>query len=101
LNQDTTERYYRKYPDARLLVLLIVCFSAFLTPLSLSATLVAVPAISIDLDAGAVLASWIPAAFLLSNLIALLPAGRLADLYGRKRMFLLGNMLFAAGLLLE
>jgi EmrB/QacA subfamily drug resistance transporter len=100
LNQNITQRYYRKYSDARLMVLLIVCFSAFLTPLSLSATLVAIPAISIGLAADAVYASWIPAAFLLSNLIALLPGGRLADVYGRKRMFLLGNLLFALACIL-
>jgi EmrB/QacA subfamily drug resistance transporter len=100
LNQKATRRYYRKYSDARLMVLLIVCFSAFLTPLSLSATLVAIPAISNGLVADAVYASWIPAAFLLSNLIALLPGGRLADIHGRKRMFLLGNLLYALACIL-
>lgn len=50
---------------------------------------------SLALGADAATASWIPAAFLLSNLIALLPAGRLADLYGRKRLFLTGTLVFA------
>ena len=92
-NQDTA-LYYQENPSARLLVLFNICIAAFLSPLSLSATLVAVPAISHDLNADAVYASWIPTAFLLSNLVSLLPAGRLSDIYGRKRFYIIGTTVF-------
>lgn len=100
MDNQQTELYYRNHPAARLTVLIVVCISAFLTPLSLSGSLVAVPAMSAALHIDAIYASWIPAAFLLSNLLCMLPSGRLADLYGRKRIFLWGGVVFALGSLL-
>lgn len=100
MDSQQTNDYYQHHAAARLSVLLIVCVSSFLTPLSLSGSLVAVPAIAAGLHADAVYASWIPAAFLLSNLLGMLPAGRLADIHGRKRIFLLGGVVFALGSLL-
>lgn len=89
-----TIEYYRDHPSARWSALALVAISSFLTPLSLSGTIVAIPAIAEGLNANAVYVSWLPAAFLIANLISLLPAGRLADLYGRKKLFLTGGVLF-------
>lgn len=100
MKQQDCEQYYRDNPAARFSVLITICIGSFLTPLSLSATLVAIPAIAHDLQADARLVSWIPAAFLLSNLITLLPAGRMADTHGRKRIFLIGSVVFVVGTLL-
>ncbi|MFM2319843.1 MAG: hypothetical protein RLZZ215_2464 [Pseudomonadota bacterium] len=100
VDSQQTDRYYQDHPAARYAVLIVVCISSFLTPVSLSGSFVAVPAISEDLHVSAVYASWIPAAFLLSNLLMMLPAGRLADQYGRKRLFLIGGLLFSVGSLL-
>ena len=94
MNDKQTQDYYRDNSAARLSVLIIICIGSFLTPLSLSATLVAIPAIAQDLNADAVYVSWIPAIFLLSNIVTLLPAGRLADIYGRKRIYFLGSIIF-------
>ena len=90
-------RYYQRYANARLLALVIVSLGAFLVPLAISASLIAVPAVSKGLQANAVMVSWIPATFVLASLIAQLPGGRLADLYGRKRIFIIGYVLFALG----
>ena len=97
MNGLTTEEYYLNSSAARLSVLIIVCIGSFLTPMSLSATLVAIPAIARDLHADAIYVSWIPAIFILSNLVTLLPAGRLADIYGRKRIYLIGSIVFLLG----
>ena len=94
MDSQQTSLYYHAHPSARLLVLINICIGGFLAPLSLSATLVAVPAMAQGLHADAVLASWIPTAFLLSNLIMLLPAGRLSDSYGRKLLYILGTTVF-------
>jgi EmrB/QacA subfamily drug resistance transporter len=94
MDNQQTGLYYQQNPTARLLVLINICIGGFLAPLSLSATLVAVPAIAQGLNANAVYASWIPTAFLLSNLITLLPAGRLSDSYGRKFLYILGTSVF-------
>lgn len=90
-----TQAYYEANPSARWACLLIFCVGSFLIPLTMSAVPIAIPAIARELEADAVLISWIPVSFLLSNLIFLLPAGRLADIYGRKRIHLLGNGLFS------
>lgn len=101
MNDKQTLVYYSDNPTARLSVLIIICIGSFLTPLSLSATLVAIPAIAQDLHADAVYVSWIPATFLLSNIVTLLPAGRLADIYGRKRIYLIGSIVFLLSTLLS
>lgn len=92
-----TRTYYDEHQYARVLALVIISLSWFVTALNLSASLVAIPSIARDLQADAIHTSWIPSAFLLSNLIALLPGGKLADLYGLKRMFLLGNAILLLG----
>ncbi|MBI1731201.1 MAG: MFS transporter [Gammaproteobacteria bacterium] len=56
----------------------------------LSAINVAIPAIAAGLDADAMMLSWIPTAYLLSSAVLLLPFGRVADMYGRKRVFVAG-----------
>ena len=97
MNNQTTDEYYLNNSAARLNVLIIVCIGSFLMPMSLSANLVAIPAIARDLQADAIYVSWIPAIFILSNLVMLLPAGRLADIYGRKRIYLSGSIIFLLG----
>ena len=74
---------------------LLVCMAAsFLTPFSSSALNLAIPALGRDLGVGAVTLSWVVTAFLLAAASVLLPAGRLADIVGRKRVLLAGLSLF-------
>jgi EmrB/QacA subfamily drug resistance transporter len=76
---------------------LLVCMAAsFLTPFSSSALNLAIPAIGRDLGAGAVTLSWVVTSFLLASASLLLPAGRLADIVGRKRVFIAGVALYSA-----
>ena len=94
---DLTARYYRRYASARLRALVFVSVSILLFPLSIAASLVAIPTIAQDLQFNAVLASWIPAAFVLSSLVCQLPGGRIADLVGIKRAFIWSNVGFVIG----
>jgi len=82
------------------MALLSISLVSFLNSLLHSSTNIAIPAIADQLQADAVLVSWIPTAFLLSNVVMLLPAGRLADMYGRKRIYLSGLSLLAIATLL-
>lgn len=84
---DATARYYRRFAAARTRALVFISLAVLLFPLSIAASLVAIPAISDDLGVSAVLASWIPASFVLSSLVCQLPGGRVADLVGLKRAF--------------
>ena len=72
-------------------VLAMLLLSAFSTPLMLSAVNVAIPTIAEDLQMSAVSLSWIPMAYLMTSAMFVLIFGRLADLYGRRRIFLFGT----------
>jgi EmrB/QacA subfamily drug resistance transporter len=72
--------------------LVMVLLNAFTTPLMLSAANVALPSIAEDLKLDAVVISWIPMAFLMASAMFVLVFGRIADMIGRKRIFLIGTM---------
>jgi EmrB/QacA subfamily drug resistance transporter len=62
----------------------------------LSAINIAMPALSRDLGMGAIAMSWVSLSFLLSSSVLLVPLGRLADIYDRKKIFTLGFGIFTA-----
>ena len=62
--------------------------------LNVSIVNVALPPIDVALDAGPNALQWIVAGFTLAFGLVLIPAGRLGDTLGRRRMFLLGLVVF-------
>lgn len=74
--------------------LIIATLNSFITPFMGSSINIALPAISRELHVDAVLLSWIATAYLLSIAVSLVPFGRLADIYGRKKIFTCGIILF-------
>ncbi len=80
--------------------LAIAALSAFLTPFMGSAVHIAMPAIEADFQIDAVVLSWVANAYLLAAAAALVPAGRAADIYGRRRVFIWGNIIFVVAALL-
>ncbi len=75
-------------------VLAIATLSSFINPFMLSALNVALPALSSELQLDAVTLSWVPTSFLLASAVVLVPAGRIGDIVGRKRIFQIGLNLF-------
>ena len=75
-------------------VLVSVLLSSFLTPFMGSAVNIALPSIGADFGLDAVNLNWVATSFMLASAMFLLPMGKLADLYGRKRVFLTGIVLF-------
>jgi len=63
-------------------------FAAFMTLLDTSIVNVALPSIERDLGAAAASAQWVISGYALAFGLALVPAGRLGDVLGRRRMFL-------------
>ena len=75
-------------------VLTVATVTSFLGPFMLSAVNVALPVIQNDLDANAVELSWIATSYLLATAVCLVPIGRIADIHGRRRVFILGLVVF-------
>ncbi|MGD8175725.1 MFS transporter [Marinimicrobium sp. ARAG 43.8] len=84
-----------RQPVSPWLVLIAVCLGAFIAPLGMASVNVALPTMARELHASAVLVSWVPTVVLVSNIIFMLPAGKLADNLGRKRVFRWGIALNA------
>jgi EmrB/QacA subfamily drug resistance transporter len=59
-----------------------------------AATHIALPSIARDIKMDAVLLSWVATSFTLASVVCMVPAGRIADIYGRKKMFLIGFIVF-------
>jgi MFS family permease len=70
--------------------LFITAFASFITPFLGSSINVALPEIGEHFKMGAVTLSWVTTIYLLSAAVFLIPFGKLADIYGRKRIFIYG-----------
>ena len=81
-------------------ILVVVCLAQFMVVLDVSIVNVALPAIQHDLGFSATGLQWVVTAYALTFGGLLLLGGRLADLFGRRRIFLLGLGLFTAASLL-
>lgn len=66
--------------------------SSFFNPLMGAAVNIALPQIGTEFGMNAVGLSWVTMAFLLASAVFLVPLGKLGDMWGRKKMFLLGNV---------
>ncbi|MDD5525352.1 MAG: MFS transporter [Smithella sp.] len=78
----------------QLSILLVTTLSSFLTPFMGSAVNVALPAIAKDLSMTALSLSWVATSFILAATMTLIPLGRLADIYGRRRFYIYGALIF-------
>lgn len=66
-----------------------------------SAVNIAIPAIGIEFGADAIMLGWVATSYLLAAAMFLVPIGRLADIYGRKRVFTYGIAIFTVSSLLS
>jgi MFS family permease len=74
--------------------LVVATLTSFMTPFMGSSINIALPSIAKEFGIDAVLLSWIPTSYLLASAVCLVPFGRLADIYGRKRIFGFGVVTF-------
>ncbi len=63
-------------------------------PFTVSSVNVALPAIQVDFSADAVVLSWVATSYLLAIAVFLVPFGKAADIYGRKKIFTWGLVLY-------
>jgi len=76
------------------IVLLIAILAGFLTPFDASAVNIALPTIGTEFHMDAISLSWVATAYLLATAIFLVPFGKIADIRGRKKVFLYGLATF-------
>lgn len=77
--------------------LIVATLTSFMGPFMISSVNVALPAIQADLRMDAVELSWIATAYLLAVAVGLVPAGKIADIHGRKKVFATGLAVYTVG----
>jgi len=87
-------------PAHRWWALVAACFGLFMALLDITIVNVALPTIGRDLNASFADLQWVVNAYTIALAVFLITVGRLGDLFGRKRMFMLGLGIFTLGSLL-
>lgn len=78
-------------------VLFAVCIVAFMVQIDFTAVNVALETISKTVHSDLTTTQWVLSAYVLAWGAMVIPAGRLADLYGKRRMFIFGTFIFIVG----
>ncbi len=84
----------------RISATIAVAIASFIGSVMLSALNVALPIIQKEFSISAVTLAWITTSFILSNAVFLIAAGKIADIFGRKKVFVSGIAVFAVTTLL-
>ena len=85
----------------RRLVLVAACMAIFVNPLVGTMLNLALNAIGSDLHCSAHQLGWIASIFFIASVVAMVPAARMADIIGKKRVFLIGTVISAIALILS
>lgn len=80
--------------QSRTAALVAGSMASFLVPFMMSAVGITLPVVQIELQATAVELSWVAGSYILALAAILLPVGRLADIWGRRRTFVWGTAVF-------
>jgi MFS family permease len=81
-------------------VMFVTAVGAFLTPFLGSSVVVGLPSIAEEFSLNPVLLNWVIMAYTLSAAIFVVPFGRLADIYGRRKIYFLGIVTLTAASIL-
>jgi EmrB/QacA subfamily drug resistance transporter len=84
----------KAYNESKKITLLVTTAASFLTPFMGSSVNIALPSIGHELSMSAILLGWVAYSFLLSAATVLVPIGKIADIWGRKRLFTLGLVIY-------
>jgi len=87
--------------NAKTAAIIVAAVPAFLSPFMGSAINVALPSIGREFKIDAILLGWIATSYLLTAGIFSLPFGRVADIKGIKKIFVVGLLIYTLGSLLS
>ncbi len=85
---ESTDSKHRKF------ILITIFFSSFLTAFSTYTTVISARVIGIELGMDVVTIGWVSTIFILAAVMFQIPFGKIGDLFGRKRLFLSGVIIF-------
>jgi EmrB/QacA subfamily drug resistance transporter len=97
MNQQAAEQRSTPIRDPKWWTLTAVCLGVFMLLLDITIVNVALPDIQTELHATLSDLQWVIDAYALSLAALLLTAGSLADLFGRRRLFVVGLVIFTLG----
>jgi len=86
MNSSNVEHFEYSLKEKRI-ALLVSSLGSFLNPFMGSSINIALPSIGIAFSMDNILLNWVSSIFLLSSAIFLVPFGKIADIYGRKKIF--------------
>src|SRR4030042_2654567 len=76
------------------LTLFMTTSGAFLVPFMGSSVNIALPSIGKEFAMNAIVLSWVTTSYILATASFQVPSGRIADIYGRKKVFLWGFIIY-------
>jgi EmrB/QacA subfamily drug resistance transporter len=76
------------------LALFVATITSFMGPFTISSVNVALPVIQKEFGINAIELNWVATSFLLSIAVMLVPAGRIGDIHGRKKVFVGGLVVY-------
>ena len=80
--------------EHRNFILLTIFISSFLTAFSVYTTVISATKIGMELEMGVTTIGWVSTIFLLAAAMFQIPFGKLSDIYGRKKIYLIGVVIF-------
>jgi EmrB/QacA subfamily drug resistance transporter len=85
---------------SRKTALIVTTIGAFIIPFMGSSINIALPSMGKEFDMDALMLSWVTTSYLLATAMLLIPFGRMGDIYGRKRTFQCGFLVYTFASLL-
>ncbi len=79
------------------IVLFVLAVGTFIAPLDSSIVNIALPSIAADFSARLAAAGWVATAYVLTTASLVLTMGRLGDILGLRRVYVIGFLVFGAG----
>jgi len=82
--------------ETRVIALILISISSFLSAFSGSAFTLAAPSMAADLSINTAELSWIMTIYVLATAMLQIPFGKIADNFGRKKIYLIGTIIFSS-----